>query len=102
MNQDQREFHRTPLIADVDFHTEGMSQRGRISDLSVGGIFIDTLNPLDVGTVVHFSFVLPGTADRIDGEGVVAWNQPMVGMGIRFNLLNTELQQVIERYLASA
>ncbi len=102
MSQDQREHHRTPLIADVEYHTEGMSQRGRISDLSVGGVFIDTLNPLDIGTVVHFTFVLPGTTDRIDGEGVVAWNQPMVGMGIRFNSLNTELQQVIERYLASA
>ncbi len=102
MSQEQRKHRRTPLIADVEFHSEGMSQQGRISDLSVGGIFIDTLNPLDIGTVVHFTFVLPGTTDRIDGEGVVAWNQPMVGMGVRFNSLNIGLQQVIERYLAPA
>jgi uncharacterized protein (TIGR02266 family) len=101
MGQENRDHRRHPLIADVEYQSEGMTQRGRMSDLSVGGIFIDTMNPFDVGTLVHFSFVLPGTADRIDGSGVVAWNQPMVGMGVRFNSLDSGLRQAIERYLAA-
>ena len=89
MNGEKRSETRHPVVAEIDFVGGGIRQRGRISDLSRGGLFIDTLNPQDVGTPVSFSFLLPGDASGkpIAGEGVVAWVSPMLGMGIRFTAL---------------
>jgi hypothetical protein len=98
MDEDKRLNKRHPLVAEIDYLGEGMRQRGRISDLSQGGLFIDTINPLDRGCPVSFTFLLPGdtSGKPIAGEGVVAWQQPMLGMGIRFiSLAEGDLDRIL-------
>ena len=70
----------------------------QISDLSAGGAFVDTVNPLDVGAELRYRFFLPGADSPVEGSARVAWQQPMVGMGIEF--LSPPLTQAIRSHEA--
>ena len=63
-------------------------------NISKGGTFIKTNNPLEIGTQCHFSLSVPGRAEPFALDGEVIWanrinevQNPIVsdrGMGIRF------------------
>jgi uncharacterized protein (TIGR02266 family) len=103
MGEDQRVHQRHAVITEVRYAADGVSHWGRLSDLSLGGVFIDTINPLEMGVSLTFEFVLPGDSSGkpISGEGVVAWHQPMMGMGIRFTRLTPEDQERIRRCICA-
>lgn len=100
---EQRSKKRHPVIADIEYIGDGARQSGRTSDLSEGGLFIDTINPITEGSTVTFRFLLPGdpTGKPITGQGVVTWGQPTVGMGIRFTLLGVGDRERIVGFLAT-
>jgi hypothetical protein len=83
---ERREHERIPLIADIHYSADSPALTARISDISVGGIFIDTVNALDPGATVSFRLHPPAEISEtpIVGEAVVVWRQPMLGMGLRF------------------
>jgi uncharacterized protein (TIGR02266 family) len=100
---EKRTNARYPVIADIEYSGAGVRHIGRVSDLSTGGIFVDTINPLPEGTHLAFSFALPGdqTGNPIIGEGVVAWIQPMLGMGVRFTSLPDEDAERVRAFIKS-
>jgi len=71
------------------------------ADVSPGGIFIKTKQPLEVGTNLQFEFSLTDGTPLLFGTGTVAWireNDPsrptsIPGMGLRFDKLTIESQQ---------
>jgi uncharacterized protein (TIGR02266 family) len=77
-------------------------------DVSRGGIFIRTREPLAVGTQLKFDFQLQDAAALLAGEGTVVWireNDPTragvtPGMGVRFDKLTPASQPVLEKILA--
>lgn len=77
-------------------------------DVSRGGIFIRTREPLAVGTQLRFDFQLQDAAPLLAGEGTVVWireNDPSragvtPGMGVRFDKLTPASQPVLEKILA--
>jgi len=77
-------------------------------DVSRGGIFIRTREPLPVGTQLRFDFQLQDTAPLLAGEGTIVWireNDPMragvtPGMGVRFDKLTPASQPVLDKILA--
>lgn len=84
--QERRKFRRRPIIVEIDYQSDSPVIRARLADLSEGGMFVDTVNPLPPGTELKFRFRLPAGADEppLVGLGRVAWNQAMLGMGIEF------------------
>jgi hypothetical protein len=86
----------------VSYEYEGLRLEGRISDLSMGGFYIDTINPLSAGSLITFRFNLPGggTEVPIAGEGRVAWQRPFQGMGICFTWLSDEDRNQLIRFLS--
>ncbi|MCP4808960.1 MAG: hypothetical protein GY913_29945 [Proteobacteria bacterium] len=44
-----------------------------VGDISQGGMFLHTLEPLPVGTPVHAVVVDPGTSESVERNGQVAW-----------------------------
>ncbi|HEY5998603.1 MAG TPA: PilZ domain-containing protein [bacterium] len=84
--QERRKFPRVPILIEIYYQSDSPVIRSRLADLSEGGLFVDTLNPLPQGAEVKFRFVLPGKAiqEPIVGLAKVAWIQPAVGMGIEF------------------
>lgn len=87
---ERRRHVRIPLIAEIQYQSNSPILAARISDISNSGVFIDTVNALDLGATVKFRLLLPAEISEtpIVGEGVVAWRQPMMGMGLRFTRMN--------------
>src|SRR5450432_3830487 len=77
-------------------------------DVSRGGIFIRTREPLAVGTRLKLEFQLQDSAPLLAGEGTVVWIREQdqtrenvtPGMGVRFDKLTAESQPTLERILA--
>src|SRR5262245_49466517 len=75
-------------------------------DVSRGGIFIRTREPLSVGTRLKLDFQL-SEQGLLQGDGTVVWirendpSRPAVtpGMGVRFDQLTAESQPVLEKIL---
>lgn len=90
--REKRRSVRTEKKLEVQYWTddERRSERGTISDISHHGIFIDTSNPLDAGTILNFSFRLSDDplSQSVKGKGKVNWAEPMLGMGIDFQNLS--------------
>jgi molecular chaperone DnaK len=77
-------------------------------DVSPGGIFIRTKQPVEVGTTLQFDFTLADGSPLLSGLGTVAWvresdparanNVP--GMGLRFDKLVPESQHTHQMILS--
>jgi len=102
MVDEKRQGSRSFAITEVTFEHKGMRYHGRINDMSQGGLYIDTINPLPEGSDVTFQFGLPGDESGlpISGEGRVVWTIYMQGMGIRFTRLPDKDQERLKAYLS--
>lgn len=101
--EENRKHQRAGLIAEIQYTCESTVLKARISDISVGGLFVDTINPLELGKTVKFSVVVPKSISEkpILGEGVVSWRQEMMGMGVRFTRMGREDWEKIKKYMSS-
>jgi uncharacterized protein (TIGR02266 family) len=100
---------RTPVTLKIKFKSETLEQfiERYAVDVSQGGIFIRTKEPLPVGTQMRFEFQLRDASPLIGGEGTVVWTRendptrPAIapGMGVRFDRLAEGSQGVLERIL---
>jgi uncharacterized protein (TIGR02266 family) len=105
-----RQGKRTPVTLKIKFKSETIEQfiERYAVDVSQGGIFIRTKEPLAVGTQMRFEFQLRDASPLIAGEGTVVWtrendpSRPAIapGMGVRFDRLAEGSQTVLERILA--
>lgn len=102
MSDEKRQGSRSVAITEVTFDHKGMHYQGRINDISQGGLYIDTINPLPEGLSVSFQFRLPGDEPGVpvSGEGRVVWMIHMQGMGICFTRLSDEDQARLKAYLS--
>lgn len=71
-----------------------------VSDISKSGVFIRSKNPLPVGTRVTLQFsVILDDVRVVEGEGEVVrveMDPGQMGMGVVFNRLTAESQQLID------
>jgi uncharacterized protein (TIGR02266 family) len=86
---------------------EGMRETGITSNLSEGGLFIATLDPLPIGTVLTVSFSLPGVDDLLVEEVRVSWcrehtsrSDAPAGMGVAFVDLQPTSAAALRAFLA--
>jgi len=102
MDGEKRQGPRSFAVADVGFDHKDMHFQGRITDLSDGGLYIDTINPLPEGSPISFRFGLPGDESEcpISGEGQVVWMAHMQGMGIRFIRMSGDDRDRLKAYLS--
>ncbi len=101
---------RQPLTLKIKFKSASLDQFiERYSvDVSRGGIFIRTKEPIKVGTTLKFEFQLQDASALISGEGTVVWireHDPArtgvaPGMGVRFDKLASSSNGVLEQILA--
>ncbi|HTV59124.1 MAG TPA: PilZ domain-containing protein [Verrucomicrobiae bacterium] len=85
--------------AEVIEEVTGARFSTRTMDLSPGGCFIDTTNPLPVGTRVHVK-VSRGKAD-FRTNGTVVYSQIGMGMGIAFLDLTEGQQEELQAWLTA-
>ena len=108
--REKRQSVRTLKKLKVQYWTDGSipPEHATITDISQHGIFINTSNPLDAGTILSFSFRLSdGPLPKpVEGKGVVTWAEPELGMGVLFQNLSRvhvgHLNDFVEAELAKA
>ena len=97
MSDDKRASQRVMNVIDVDCRTADDAQTpvaARISDVSATGAFLDSMNPLPVGTKLAMRFMAGPREVQVVAE--VMHSMPSFGMGVRFLDLSPENRAAIE------
>lgn len=81
---DRREGHRAHYFGDVEYEWSGAKRRARILDVSLGGMLIETKEPLPVRAEFPARLELAGEAP-LEAVCVVKRLVPDVGMGVEFS-----------------
>ena len=101
--KDVRSEPRITLAFRVRYNTpEGQRYESRAGGIGGGGLFIESLCPLPVGTKLAMEFSLPEDDQWLPAKGTVAWVCPKAdqytfspGMGVRFSDLDPETRDRI-------
>jgi uncharacterized protein (TIGR02266 family) len=98
---DDRVYERVPLAIEVEYRTAGAFLVSYSSNLSKGGIFLDTPTPAAEGTELTLRFTIP-PSEVLEVLGRVKWvrsaaadGQP-AGMGVEFEHLDARHGDVID------
>ena len=94
--RDRRLSDRFEVTWAVDCETDDTFLYASITNISAMGIFVRTVDPLEIGTRVTLRFSPPSAPEGFVLRGDVQWvnrdiaNSPNPGMGIRFSGLTLE------------
>ena len=103
---ERRQDRRLPIRVLVEYECLEDFLVDYTANISIGGMFIKTDKPLEVGTRFRLRFQLPDMSRPIDTIAEVRWNLPpedagpmAAGMGIVFEELGGSDQAHVERLL---
>jgi PilZ domain len=98
-NKMRRRYRRVPFIHEVEVVDVGMH---RCSDLSPGGLYIETVHSFPVDSVVTLRFQL-GDADEppISVRARVLYIHEGIGLGLAFVDLNPHDRERLEHFINS-
>jgi type IV pilus assembly protein PilZ len=105
--KEKRKHHRKPVHIRIKYKILNQFFEDYIKNISLGGIFVETPDPLPVRTRLKVEFSLPEMEPPIETEGIVVHtirqsgkpNAPISGMGIKFSDLNEESRRRLEAYI---
>jgi len=102
---ENRQHERAPIKLELNYRdaTGGNFLFEHATNISHGGLFIETQHPLPIGARLVVRFQPPGGADDLQLDGEVMWVNPWVdggenpnpGMGIRFENLSSDDRETI-------
>jgi uncharacterized protein (TIGR02266 family) len=109
---DTRKDKRAPVSLKVRFKSATVDEfiEHYCKDVSRGGIFIKSSQPMPVGTLLKFQFQLKDESQLIKGVGRVVWtrNEERAGpdrpsgMGIKFIKMDNESRVMVDRIIAGS
>ena len=97
--EDRREEERRDVSLEVRWEGGSGHHTARVSDLSLGGCYLDTLGQATVGEIVGLEIKLPdGT--WLPLRGTVAFYNPGLGFSVCFTFLTEEEQHQISQAIS--
>ncbi len=98
---DSEQAPRYPFIAEavvteISSDTKLIAKTG---DLSIGGCFLDMLNPTPQGTQVRVRISHDGAT--FTALGSVAFILPNMGMGVTFTSIEQDQQTILQKWIAN-
>jgi uncharacterized protein (TIGR02266 family) len=107
--QERRKHTRVPARMLIKYGNAEQFFTDYILNISRGGIFVPTYNPLPQGTRLRISFSLPCWDVLIETQGTVVHcvrgdpgqGTTPSGMGIQFQALSEEYLELIDKYVNS-
>jgi PilZ domain-containing protein len=96
---DRRTEKRLEVCLDAVWDGNSGNHRARITDLSEGGCYVDSLGEAQVGEVLNVKLQLHN-GDWLELAGEVAHQMPPMGFGVRFVSLNSEQLEILRSLLA--
>jgi hypothetical protein len=102
MREKQRCEPRYPFIASAELLEEssGARMNSRISDLSFNGCYVDTVNPLPDGTLVHLRIFTE--THSFEAPATVVYSHAFMGMGMKFREVQPKSEEVLRLWLPAA
>jgi hypothetical protein len=95
---------RYPFFADAEITLrDGTSLPAQLSELSARGCYVDTLEPIPVGTKFHLSIWEALNACEVDGKVIYEHSGGglgVIGMGVLFEEMPAEQHSKIDGWLA--
>ncbi len=93
-----RQHERIPVSLGIVLESSSGKRDARISDLSLGGCFVDSIAHVSVGEIMVFQVRLPmGLWVQLYGE--IVYCAPSFGFGLRFTNLAGEEQILLEQVI---
>ena len=99
---DRRKHPRYPISGGgAEVRQQGVDSRiwARLTDISLGGCYLEIMSPLPVLTYVNL--VLTLEEQRLQAKGQVVVSHPHFGMGVQFIDLSAADRQMLETWLAA-
>ena len=91
---DRRRQERLEVCLDAVWDGKSGNYDARVTDLSEGGCYLDTMGEAISGEIVSFKLQLPG-AEWLELRGEVAHQCPPMGFGLRFvNLTGEQIEKL--------
>lgn len=106
--KEKRRFPRVMVRALVDYESQNTYLYDYSENLSQGGIFIQTDNPLKIGELIDLKFSIPDIEKVFQIKGEVRWvehqgnKQIPKGMGIEFKDLTEDDRELLKEYLSKS
>lgn len=109
-NQDtdaRRKDQRRSVNLLIDYQSLDQFFNDYATNISLGGVFIRSRNPLPVGTRLRVAFSLPGLEKMVETQGEVAHvmdgrsQDGFTGMGIRFADLDPKAKRMIDKLVTT-
>ena len=99
MTRDRRYATRYSFeaVAEIFELLTGVCWNARTSDLSIVGCYLETCNPLPIGTEVQLELTYKG--QTFSTLGIVAHSRSSQGMGILFKATSSEQEEVLQKWL---
>lgn len=101
MGEQRRQHDRVEVNEEFETIDEFIAEY--VTNISQGGVFIRSKNPLPVGTLVNLKFsIILEDFETIEGEGEVVrvdTSEENAGMGVAFTRLSGDSATLIERLL---
>jgi len=96
----QRSVRRCPLVASAEVTEQhsGAQLSARISELGLGGCYVDALNPFPEGTLVSLRIVRD--QGLFETKAKVVYCDPTFGMGLAFTETAPDQRSRLEEWLA--
>ncbi|MBV9958284.1 MAG: PilZ domain-containing protein [Acidobacteria bacterium] len=83
MSEERRNHERVLLPLEVRWEGQSGRHTARISDISLGGCFIESLGQVSDGERIRFQIQMP-TGNWMPLSGLVVYSYPNIGFGVRF------------------
>jgi hypothetical protein len=100
MSEERRRAPRYQFVAHAEVFESGSGMRAKVKtgDLSIGGCFIDTLNPSLEGAEIQVTIYR--ATRRFTAWGRVVFVFPRLGMGVAFTRVEDDQLPILEEWLA--
>src|SRR6476659_1429810 len=95
---DRRTEKRWDVCLDAVWDGKSGNHHARVTDLSEGGCYVDSLGEAQVGEVIAFKLQVP-EGEWLELTGEVAHQAPPLGFGLRFINLTAEQQEKLRSLL---
>ncbi|HXC70206.1 MAG TPA: PilZ domain-containing protein [Pyrinomonadaceae bacterium] len=96
---ERRTEDRLDVCLDVVWDGKSGNYTARVTDLSEGGCYLDTMGEAQSGEIVSFKLQLPG-GDWLELTGQVAHQSPPMGFGLRFLDLTEEQIEKLHTFIS--
>lgn len=95
----RRASPRVPVALPISFRAGQTIAGAQTRDVGRGGVGIQTMDPLPTGTAIQLTFRLPDASIEIAAFGRVVWSDHRIGMGVQFESLPPDAQQILDAFV---